>query len=342
MLIVDDSATTRLLLTSVLEADPEITVVGRASSGPEALDLTAALRPSVVVMDIDTPELDGLETTRRIMIEHPTPIIVITANDDTRAVELGLQAVKAGAVTLAAKPRGPKVPGSAEEAKRLVMLVKAMGDLKVVRQTGRIGVQRPVAHRPPRPRHVEVAVVGVAASTGGPAALLQFLTTLPSTIGVPILVVQHISSGFVQGLASWLGTKSRLPVSVARDGEELVGGTILLAPDDRHLEVTREHVRLTDSPRIGGFRPSADALFASLATSFGASAAVVVLTGMGVDGLAGARQVADAGGTVLAQDAESSIVSGMPEAVTSAGVATFTGRVEELALRIAEMAPRKV
>jgi two-component system chemotaxis response regulator CheB len=347
VLVVDDSRTARTLLRSVLDADPGLTVVGEASNGAEALEAVGRLQPSVVVMDIDMPEMDGFEATKRIMIQHPTPIVIVTGSDNALQIEVSLKAVGAGALTVAPKPAGPGSPGYEAEAARLARLVKALADVKVVRQRRSVQDSGPTpAPTPPsapdrseRDRTIEI--VGVAASTGGPAALYGFLQALPRSLGVPVLVVQHIAAGFIDGLARWLSTATVLPVCVAQGNAPLQGGEVYLAPDDHHLTVRGDHIRLSTADPVGGFRPAANVLFASLAESHGAAAAAVVLTGMGDDGVQGAASLHAAGGFVLAQDADTSAVFGMPNAVVRRGIAAAVGPVDELASRVARLSLQK-
>ncbi|MPY94197.1 MAG: chemotaxis-specific protein-glutamate methyltransferase CheB [Acidimicrobiia bacterium] len=333
-LVVDDSTTARALLVAILGADAEIEVVGEAADGADAVAKVFELRPSVVVMDIEMPRVDGFEATKRIMTEAPTPIVIVTARHDPRDVAVTLQATQMGALTVLPKPSGPLSRGFEREAEGFRSLVKALADVRVVRR-------RPTTRRPPLPgpgdgRDRPIEAIGVGASTGGPAALFRFLGALPHGLDVPVLVVQHIATGFVAGLVRWLGTATPLAVVLAEDGASLVGGTVYVAPDGAHLEVTgRGRAALSPSPEIGGFRPSVSALFAALARAYGPRAAAVVLTGMGTDGLAGARQVRRRGGLVLAQDEETSTVFGMPKVVASAGLADLVGPVEDLAAELA-------
>lgn len=335
VVVAEDSNTVRHLLVSLLAADPAVEVVGEALDGRQALALTHRLRPSVVVMDIRMPVMDGFEATKRIMMEVPTPVVIVTAAAESE-VGLSLQAVELGALALVRKPNGLDGVDVDGRAGRLVSLVKALSDVKVIRRHRREEAPAhcggPDAGVMP-PGHIEV--VAVAASTGGPAALHRLLERLPAATDVPLLAVQHIADGFTPGLVSWLESGTRLRVKVAEHGEPLQGGTVYLAPERRHLEVTsRRTVRHSDAPPVGGFRPSATVLFESVACVYGPAVAAVVLTGMGRDGLDGIVRVRKAGGRVLAQDEESSVVFGMPGVVVEAGLADVVGPVDVLADRL--------
>lgn len=342
VLLADDSKTARALLRELCARDPRLNVVGEAGDGREAVEQVALLKPSIVVMDIEMPIMDGIEATRQIMADTPTPILVVTAHHDARDVALSLRAVTAGALTVAPKPVGPGSPDFRRDAERFVWLVKALSSVRTVRRQNR---QRDVAVVPPdlpddelasRPGATRARAVGVAASTGGPAAVYRLLELLPARLAAPVLVVQHIADGFAPGLATWLSSGTPLPVKLAEHGELLLDGTVYIAPDSRHLQVTAAgRAALSDQPPVHGFRPSASVLFSSLAESYGAAAMGVVLTGMGNDGLQGARELRRVGAQVLAQDANSSVVFGMPRAVAEAGAATSVGTVEQLASRLA-------
>lgn len=342
VVVAEDSITARHLLVTVLRDDPAIEVVGEAANGVEAIELIRRLRPSVVVMDIRMPVMDGFEATKRIMIESPTPVVIVTAAADPD-VELSLRAVQVGALALLAKPAAPSAPEFPVQAARLVSLVKAFADVKVVRRRRAFDHDAAPAGDAAAPVAATVEIVAIAASTGGPAALYRLLERLPRTSGAPFLVVQHISEGFTAGLVSWLSSGTPLPVKTAEHGERLAPGTIYVAPEHRHLEVTRRRtVALLDQPPVGGFRPSATVLFRSVAAVYGPAATAVVLTGMGRDGFDGVVAVKKAGGRVLAQDEATSVVFGMPGAIVAQGLADLVGPVEVLAERLRAVVSRRI
>lgn len=339
VLVAEDSATARELLVEILRADPEIEVVGEANNGLEAVEMTKRLRPSVVTMDIRMPRMDGFEATRQIMVEAPTPIVIVSGIADLREVESSMHALRLGALAVLAKPPGPESPDFEEESRQLVQKVKAMAQVKVVRRwPERIqpGLRPlPPIHATARPR-----IVAIAASTGGPAALAHILCDIPPDFTLPVLVVQHMAKGFAGGFAAWLNTvAASLRVTVAQHGEPLCARTVYVAPDDRHLGVAdASTIAISNAALIDGFRPSGTFLFESVAKTFGNAMVAVVLTGMGTDGVAGLRAVRLAGGRIIAQDEETSVVFGMPGAAVSAGLADVTMPLGAIAARLRELA----
>jgi two-component system chemotaxis response regulator CheB len=337
VLVVDDSEVARRLLVSVLGGTDGLGVIGEAASGPEAVALAGRLRPDVITMDVQMPGMDGLETTRRIMEQHPAPIVVVSGGHDPDDLAQSLRALDAGALAALRKPRGPADPGFAAEAAELVRTVKLMAEVKVFRR-------RPAAPTPapagpavdgaqPRP---PAELVAVGASTGGPAALATVLRALPAATPVPILVVQHITAGFDAALTTWLDETTPLRVRLATDGQPPAAGEVLVAPTGRHLGLSAAgRVELRQDPPLSGHRPSATHLFASVAHVVGARGVGVVLTGMGSDGAAGLLALRRAGGTVLAQDQASCVVPGMPAAAVAAGAVDEVVPLDQLAARIA-------
>ena len=324
VVIVDDSATMRELLYAILQADGDIQVVGEGSTGEDAIRLVKRLHPDIVTMDIQMPKMDGLQATLKIMQESPTPIIVISANTKYQEMDLTFQALKAGALTIVQKPG----LGDPEGCQRIVQMVRLMADVPVVRLWARndfspLNKADEPKHSPSNAPVVKQSfttlepslnIIGIASSTGGPSALATVLKSLPEDFSLPILIVQHISPGFLSGFADWLGKQTNLRVEVASHGDLLQPGTILIAPDDYHMQVNeRGVVELSKAPPYKGLRPSANYLFNSLANVFGPNALGVILTGMGDDGASGILALHDSGGLTFAQEASSCVINGMPQ-----------------------------
>jgi len=339
-LVAEASSANRALLVGALRSDPDIEVVGEARSGLEAVEMTKKLLPDIVTMDVRMPQLDGFEATRQIMVESPTPIVVVSSSVDVRDVEASMHALRAGALTVVPMPEGPESPAFEETTRRFVETVKSLSQVKVVRrwprrETGSEAPAPTVANARPR-------VVAIGASTGGPAAISRILSELPGDFPVPILVVQHISRGFIEGVAAWMNTAGALRVKVAQDGEPLEARKVYLAPDGRHLGVApdRRTIRISDEAPIGGFRPSATHLFESVAKTFGSAAVAVILTGMGRDGVDGLRKVREEGGHIIGQDEKTAVVYGMPGAAADAGLVDLRLPIDEIAFRIVEKVAR--
>ena len=351
VLVAEDSATARALLVSLLSAEPDITVVGEARTGTEAVDMAQRLQPDLVTMDVHMPELNGIEATRQIMTRSPRPILVVSSAAGTD-IELSLEATRSGALMVIAKPQGVHSPLYDTDRRQLVSMVRALAQVKVVRRHGATmpshggATPRSMPQISPSWRRTpgeSPEVLAIAASTGGPAALRTILAELPRDFPLPILVVQHIARGFAGGLAHWLSGDSALTVKIAELGELVLPGTAYIAPDDRHLGVRRGangelRVLLDNASPVGSFRPSATYLFQSCAEVVGRGVLALILTGMGDDGVAGLREVRAKGGRVLAQDEASSVIYGMPREAERAGVVDQVIALEDVARRVGELA----
>jgi two-component system chemotaxis response regulator CheB len=323
LVLVEDSATQRAALARVLEAEGDIAVVGEAADADAAVREVARLRPQVVTMDLDLPGGGGQGAIARIMAETPTPILVLSGVIDTAGAAPAVAALAAGAVDALPKP-----PAWTDEAARgLRRQVRTVASVPVVGRRRR-------APAPARRAAGAVPVVGIAASTGGPAALMTLLRALP-LLPAPVLVVQHIHPSFVAGFATWLDDAIALRVSLASDGETAEPGRVYVAPGETHLRVgARRRLELSPEPRRV-HRPSADELLHSIAREAGAAGVGAVLTGMGDDGAAGLLALRQAGGRTFAQDAETSTVFGMPRAAERLGAAQRLLPPERLATAIA-------
>ncbi|SIP86814.1 two-component system, chemotaxis family, response regulator CheB [Aromatoleum tolulyticum] len=318
VLVVDDSPVARELLAHILNGAPETEVIGVANDGEAAVREAGRLRPDVIVMDIHLPGLDGFAATRKIMETWPTRIVMATATTDPKEVAANFHAMEAGALSVLAKPRGVGHPDFAADAEELVRTVRLMSEVPVVKRWPRGGR---ASHAPAGVGAGAVnalRIVAIGASTGGPIALQRLLSELPKDFPVPIVIVQHISDSFVDGLTEWLADTTGYRVRIAAGGEPARPGVAYVAPSGRHMQVQANGtIALVDGPKEHGVRPSVSVLFRSVVASFGAAHAGVLLTGMGRDGACELKAMREAGGITFAQDRESSVVFGMPgEAVT--------------------------
>jgi two-component system chemotaxis response regulator CheB len=317
VLIVDDSLVVREFLQHLLTSDPDIQVVGMAGDGDEAVQLVHRMKPDVVTMDIHMPKMDGYQAIRKIMETHPVPVIIVSSSWDPQEVGNSFRAMEAGAVAALVKPQGPGHPDHANAAKELIQTVKLMSEVKMVRRWVRPSrdpatpaFQPPLAIRP-KPSEFDILVLG--ASTGGPPVLQTILFRLPKDLPVPIVIVQHIAQGFVQGLLEWLNQTTGFPMHLASHGERLLPGHVYFAPDGHHIGVEADgQAMLSIDPPENGLRPSVSFLFRSVARNFGSKAIGVLLTGMGKDGAEELRLMRNRGAITFAQDQASSVVHGMP------------------------------
>ncbi len=316
VLVVEDSPTMRALLVQVLSSDPAISVIGTANNGKEALRFLQSMVPDVIIMDVHMPHMDGLEAVRVIMQTRPVPIIVVSASWAIDEVEMTFLAMEAGAVAVATKPRGIGHPDHDAVARHLVQTVKTMSEVKLVRRWqsnvrdnrgGRVAVAES------QPDDVAgIKLVAMGSSTGGPPVLQTILAGLPEVFPAPLLIVQHITPGFLQGLVDWLSQTTKLRLHIAAHGELPLPGHVYFAPDGLHLGVDRGgRIELSADESENGMRPSISYLFRSVAQVLGRQAVGVLLSGMGRDGAQELKLLKEAGAVTIVQDKESAAVYGM-------------------------------
>lgn len=307
VVVVDDSQTARELLVALYES-AGFRVVGVGKTGEDAIQLVIKHNPDVVSMDVVMPKMDGLDATRVIMREHPTPIVIVTASLMRSDTDLAFEALKAGALTAVQKP-GIEDPITCE---KLIETVRLMATVPVIRRWSE-DKPRPGLSGISTGDAKGIRLIGIASSTGGPGVLAQILKPLPKNFPIPILIVQHVTNGFATGLAEWLHEQMNLDVGLAGHGDMPKAGLVLLPPDDYHMQINKSGtIELSKAPPYKGLRPSANYLFNTMARFYGQSGMGIILTGMGDDGAEGMEAMYKAGALTFAQDEESCIVYGMP------------------------------
>lgn len=326
VLVVDDSAFMRKAISTMLEKDPEIRVVGTARDGEEGLEQTRRLEPDVITMDIEMPRMDGLTALRHIMMEMPRPVLMVSSLT-VEGAEATLKAMELGAVDYIPK----------QLSKVSLDIIKIEDDLIAkVRSVARRKVFRPAARPRPtlvsRPSVAPAAgsrlsvrrdVVAIGVSTGGPPAVQSILTALPADFPAGILIAQHMPKAFTGPFAQRLDGVCKIRVKEAEDGEQFLPGTAYVAPGGRHMiieqRISRIDVRVVDEPAEALYKPSATVLMQSVAKAVGRRGLGVILTGMGNDGRDGVGELKAKGGRALAQSDETCVVYGMPKAIVEAG-----------------------
>jgi len=333
-LIVDDSALVRGILRDFLEGDKNFKIIGEAADGAEGVQKILSLNPDLVTMDIEMPKMNGLEAIETVMKKISVPIVVITSLDTAKTA---YEATLKGALEFYSKET---FTASLSPAKRqeIYETLKRISGIKAKKSAA---PAKPILFNEPEKRHIHAIVV--ASSTGGPKALSKFFSILPGDFPVPVVIVQHNSSGFDQNFAQWLDTYTKLNVKVAEEGEIPRPGTVYIAQTDKHLMLngTGQNCCMgynNDEPE-NNQKPAADVLFRTAAESLKESVISVVLTGMGSDGAAGTQKIREMGGITLAQDEESSLIYGMPKAAAETGCVDMIlplDRIPEELVRLAK------
>lgn len=322
-LIADDSRTYRETLAAILKQDNRFEVVGVADNGLQAVEMACSLRPDLILMDVLMPGITGLAATERIMSQAPCPVVVMSGLMNVVAHRLVFEAMRAGAVEVLGKPRDVWSPATRES---LLSLLDAMAQVKVVRR--RLSQTSQAA----LPKGPELGLVAIGCSTGGPPALREIFRHLPANFPAPILVAQHLASGFVNGLRQWLADSVTLDVRLAENGLRPAAGCVYLAPDDRHIELTAGVLSLVPSSGEPS-TPSVDRLFNSL-VDCPQGVVALLLTGMGSDGAQGLMQLRTRGFHTIAQDEGTSLIYGMPRVAVEMGAAVEQLPIEEMGPRL--------
>lgn len=345
VMVVDDSHFMCWLLTRWIGEAPGLELAGTASSGVEAVATIARKRPDIVLLDLEMPDMGGLEALPALQMAWPSAKVIVVSALTKDNAALVLDALSRGAVDYVSKPRASGDMSSGQDfRKALFKRIEALmrpaepqtrnvlarpEPRTAIREAGKTSAElHPFSMVVPR-------VIGIGSSTGGPEALLRFLIPLaPDLVRVPVLIAQHMPAEFTATLAARLAAATGLPAKEGEDGEPIQPGHIYVAPGDRHMTLVpsaQPSIAISDEPPLRYYRPSVDLLFRSLVAVFGPAVLGVVLTGMGTDGFEGAGLISYAGGSVVVQDRASSVVWGMPGATSKAGYASAEDRPERLA-----------
>lgn len=345
VLIVDDLKVIQEFLTHLFSSDPDIQVVGIASSGEEAIELVKVKKPDVITMDIHMPGMGGYEATRTIMETFPTPIVIVSGSSTTKEVTNTFRSLEAGALAVVFRPPGFEHPQFTASRQELIQTVKLMSEIKVVRLFSRSRkeqIKPPLLVQPFGNDVRRIQIIAIGASTGGPMALQIILSRLPADLPVPVLIVQHIATGFVKGFLGWLSATSGIKLKIAEDGEPISAGIGYIAPENFHMGVSLgRKIILSNLPPENGSKPSVSCLFRSVAQTFGSNALGVLLTGMGKDGAGELKDMKNKGALTVVQNEESSVVFGMPGEALRIGAADYALSPEMIAKVLAKAGSKK-
>lgn len=343
VLVVDDSMLFRKVVRDALALEPAIEVVGSASDGRAALEKIEQFKPDAITLDLEMPEVDGLGVLRQLRERpHPPSVIVVSAFTDAGAA-LTNQALRLGAFDFVLKPSGANINDNRDR-----LAADLLPKMRLLAERRQLVIDRahsPAKSQPSAPEKASEKfpeqppkLVAIGISTGGPSSLHEMLPKLPADLPVPIVIVQHMPAKFTRSLADDLDRRSKVHVKEAEDGERLQAGTVYIAPGGRQMKIEAQllslKVRVTDDPPEKCCKPSVDYLFRSLADQVGARVLAVIMTGMGDDGTVGCKLLKQRGAHVLAQDAASCVVYGMPRQVIESGLADMVRPLDGIAAAI--------
>jgi two-component system chemotaxis response regulator CheB len=335
VLVVEDSPLMCKILTTTLNADPRILVAAVANNGKEAVDLVPSLKPDIITMDMDMPVMDGLEATKQIMAYHPTPILIVSSSVFKVGMDKVFKAISHGALDVMDKSELELV-GDRKSGETLTAKVKFLTGVRVVdRPLVKLRNERSLVDLKTPRKRISDKIVAMVSSTGGPQALLKILRRLPEDFPCGIVIVQHITSGFLSGLVDWLSKECKIRVKIGEDSEEIRPGVAYIAPDNFQMKVKEGgKISLLDEPANGGHRPSGDVLLESVARIYGKGSVGAILTGMGRDGVMGMKAIKQSQGRTIAQNEKSCAIFGMPNAAIEMNVIDQVLPLERIAEEI--------
>lgn len=334
VLVVDDSPDICKILTNTLERDPQIKVVGIAYNGQEAIDLVPKIKPDIIIMDLCMPKMDGFEATKHIMAYDPTPILIFSALVLKEEAEKVFKAISYGALEVINKNILELNSAKQSKIDEFISKIKFLATIKVITHPlGKLPQELFVTStfNFTKKPIVEEKIIGIVASTGGPKALEIILQKIPPNFPYSILVVQHMTSGFMNGLVEWLNKVCSIKIKIAQHNEKIQPGTVYMAPTDYQMRITEEGlIKITDEEALDGFKPSGTILLDSLAKSYQEKALGIILTGMGSDGALGLAHIKNRGGHTIAED-ENAVIFGMPKVAIDMGIVDLVVPKEKIA-----------
>ncbi|NMM63673.1 chemotaxis-specific protein-glutamate methyltransferase CheB [Clostridium sp. P21] len=332
VLVVDDSLIVQQMIVDILNSDKGIKVIGVANSGESAIKFMHKNKPDIVTMDIIMPGMGGFEAIKMIMETNPVPIIVISGLSDNGNMNKTFEAMEAGAVSVIEKPLKIESNDFEKISENIIKTVKLMSEIKVVKRKANYNKMKPNVSSKFKNSFTNIKLVVIGVSTGGPPVLQTIFSKLPENIKVPILVVQHIVPGFINGLIDWLSKFTRYPIHIAKQEEKVLPGHIYFAPDGFHMEIKPNNkIFLSNEEKENGLKPSVSHLFRSSADYYGKEVMGILLTGMGKDGAKELKLLKDKGALTVVQDKESSVVYGMPGEAVKLGAETYILSPEKIA-----------
>lgn len=330
VLTVEDSALIRTIINNTIKRMDGVELIGTAENGEEALDKIRTLQPDIITLDMVMPVMDGLEMLARLREFSNISVIVLSALTDEMKT---LEALEMGAQDFMTKPKNMTKNRNTFQ-KELEAKIKTLnkigtGDKSITENTLNLKYSTPILKK--------IDALAIGASTGGPKVITSLVCALPSSLHIPVFIVQHMPKEFTASFAKRLNDVSKVPVVEATDGMPVERGTVYIAPGGLHMVIEDNHIRLLDTEKIHGIKPAVDPLFESVAQAYGEKALAILLTGMGKDGTEGCLQVKEAGGHVIAQDESSSVVYGMPKHAVDAGAVDEVLQIEELIKKTIEI-----
>ena len=343
VLIVEDSKVVSEYLEYIYTQDPEIKVIGNVRNGKEAIEFLVKKKPDVITMDIDMPVMDGLEATRRIMAKTPIPIVIVTASRNAREMKTSMEALASGALSIIEKPLGIGHKNEEKRRDKMIAMIKIMSEVKVITRKPQKWAKTKVVHltgksAPSIKVLSQKKIIAIGVSSGGPEVLKRIFSGISDQFPIPILVVQHIADGFLEGMVDWLNSSTLIPIQVAKDQEVILPGHIYFGPNNYQIGIHgKKRIKLIKGDGSNNLCPSVKHLFESILIGYREESIALLLTGMGDDGSKELKNLHDAGAATICQDEKSALVFGMPGVAVRMGAADYIMNPDQIGVVLSEI-----